>query len=241
MNARGEPLSGRASRLVGLRSFVEEILKSDDFEARMDQLASLGLRRVVNALLAFLCSLDEPIKWRAVVAVGDVVARMAHEEMEGARVVMRRLMWSLNDESGGIGWGAPEAMGEIMANHEGIAEEFSSILLSYIQRDGNALENGLLERGVLWGIGRLAQKRPELVQGTVAHLVPYLSSEDPVHRGMAAWALGFLDAAAVVQHVKPLLHDLSGVRIFEKGRVRDFRVCRLAARVLGAFEANRSA
>lgn len=25
--------------------------------------------------------------------------------MDSARIVMRRLMWSLNDESGGIGWG----------------------------------------------------------------------------------------------------------------------------------------
>ncbi len=219
-----------------MRGFVEDTLKSDNFEVRVQELTSLGLRRVINALLAFLYSPNALVKWRAVTAVGCVVARMADEEMESARVVMRRLIWSLNDESGGIGWGAPEAMGEIMANHEGIASEFSSILLSYIQQDGNALENGLLERGVLWGIGRLAQKRPELVQGKVAHLVPYLSSEDPMHRGLAAWVLNFLDSASVVSHVKPLLHDLSVVHVFEDGRVQDFRVCHLAGRVLGSVK-----
>lgn len=225
-------MSGNTSRIIGLRGLVEDILKSDNFDARVDELASFGLRRVINSLLAFLYSPEELIKWRAVTAIGTVVARMADEEMESARIVMRRLIWSLNDESGGIGWGAPEAMAEIMANHEGIAEEFSAILLSYIQQDGNALENGLLERGVLWGIGRLAQKRPKLVQGTVAHLVPYLSSEDPVHRGMAAWALSFVDAAAVMHHLEPLLHDLSKVHIFEKSRVQDLLICDLATRAL---------
>jgi len=56
--------------------------------------------------------------------------------MESARVIMRRLMWSLNDESGGIGWGAPEAMGEIMARHEQLTKEYSAILGSYIREDG---------------------------------------------------------------------------------------------------------
>jgi hypothetical protein len=46
--------------------------------------------------------------------MGEVMAHLADKDMESARVIMRRLMWSLNDESGGIGWGAPEAMGEIV-------------------------------------------------------------------------------------------------------------------------------
>jgi hypothetical protein len=217
-------LRGKASRIVGLRGFVEDLLKSDAFEARMGELASHAPRRIVNPLLSFLYSPDELIKWRAVTAVGFVVARMADEEMEWARVVMRRLIWSLNDESGGIGWGAPEAMGEIMANHERVAEEFSAILVSYIREDGNPLENGLLERGVLWGIGRLAQRRPGMVQGTVTHLAPYLAS---------AWVLGFVDAAAVMNHLKPLLQDPAKVHIFEKGRVHDYRICDLAGKALG--------
>ena len=57
--------------------------------------------------------------------MGAVVAHLAEKDMESARVVMRRLMCSLNDESGGIGWGAPEAMGEIIASHEGLASELT--------------------------------------------------------------------------------------------------------------------
>jgi len=46
-----------------------------------------------------------------------VISNLTEKEMESARVIMRRLMWSLNDESGDIGWGAPEAMAEIIACH----------------------------------------------------------------------------------------------------------------------------
>ena len=53
----------------------------------------------------------------------------------------RRLIWSLNDESGGIGWGAPEAMGEILARSEKLSCEFYCILLAYIREDGTPLEN----------------------------------------------------------------------------------------------------
>jgi hypothetical protein len=82
--------------------------------------------------------------------------------MESARVVMRRLMWNLNDESGGIGWGSPEAMGEITAGHPGLANEFACILVSYINPAGNFLEHESLQRGSLWGVGRLAHARPVL-------------------------------------------------------------------------------
>ena len=81
-------------------------------------------------LFSFLCHHDQKIKWRAVTAMGMVISNLAEKEMESARVIMRRLMWSLNDESGGIGWGAPEAMAEIIACHQGLAEEYTHILIS---------------------------------------------------------------------------------------------------------------
>ncbi|NIR18057.1 MAG: HEAT repeat domain-containing protein, partial [Desulfobacterales bacterium] len=74
---------------------------------------------------------DQDVRWSAVKAMGRVVAKMADEDMESARVIMRRLMWNLNDESGGIGWGSPEAMAEILTCHDGLAKEYAHILISY--------------------------------------------------------------------------------------------------------------
>jgi len=49
-------------------------------------------------------------------------------------------------------------MGEILAAHNGLAQEYAHILLSYAREEGNYLELEALQRGLLWGIGRLAEK-----------------------------------------------------------------------------------
>ncbi|MBU2622772.1 MAG: HEAT repeat domain-containing protein, partial [Proteobacteria bacterium] len=110
--------------------------------------------------------------------MGDVVSSVADADIESARVVMRRLMWNLNDESGGIGWGSPEAMGEIIARNMQLGEEFSRILISYINKDGNYLENEVLQQGVIWGIGRIAGVKPHLMRDSFVFLIPSLDSCD---------------------------------------------------------------
>jgi hypothetical protein len=125
-------------------------------------------------------------------------------------------MWSLNDESGGIGWGAPEAMGEIMACHEGLAGEYGHILVAYMREDGYFLELEQLQRGLIWGIGRLTMKRPELMQAKNAatYLPPYLNSSDSTVRGLAAWALGLLKSKETAAHLEKLIDDQNEVKLY---------------------------
>lgn len=216
-----------------LRAGLERTLRSDDFYDRLVERSRTQSRRLINPLLSFLFSPDETLKWRAVTAIGLVMSEIASTDMEAARVVMRRLIWSLNDESGGIGWGSPEAMGEIMACHGGLAEEYHCILVSYIRLDCNPLENEWLERGVLWGIGRLAQARAELVGYAAPHVAFYLESADPVLRGMAAWSLGFLDASPHRGRLERLLDQQTEIRVFEQRSVRSLTIGELAARAIG--------
>ena len=184
---------------------VIDLLKADDFAGVLETFRSYPARRVINPLFSCLCSTEPEIKWRAITALGAVVANLAQDDMESARVVMRRMIWNLNDESGGIGWGVPETMGEVMARHEGLAREYVNILVSYIREDGNFLEHEPLQQGVLWGLGRLAQTSPELLQDAGAHLHPFLSSEDATLRGLAAWILGLLGGPQCESELEPLL------------------------------------
>jgi HEAT repeat protein len=190
-----------------LKRQVLALLRSDNLEQTLAQLNQFPPRQVVNPLFSFLVSSDEQVKWRAITAMGSIVSNLAEKDTESARVVMRRLMWLLNDESGGIGWGAPEAMAEIIASHEGLAKEFVHVLISYVRIDGNFLEFEPLQRGAVWGIGRVAQTRPELVKEAAPHLLAYLESGDAASRGLAAWALGLLGAEAARSQLKALLAD----------------------------------
>jgi hypothetical protein len=175
--------SGMRSRL--LKKKVRGLLKSPDLDQAIQELRKFPPQKVINPLFSFLQDTAQDIKWAAVRAMGEIVSGIADEDMESARVIVRRLMWNLNDESGGIGWGSPEAMGEILANHEGLAEEYAHVLLSYAREDGNYLELPVLQRGLLWGIKRLSEIRPHLVQDVEPYLSTYMQSTDAKVRDLA--------------------------------------------------------
>jgi len=212
-------LGGRA-----LKRKVRDLLNSPDLDRALGELCRMPARQVVNPLFSFLHHGDEKAKWAAVEAMGAVVAQLADLDMEAARVILRRLMWNLNDESGGIGWGSPEAMGEILARHRALAEEYAQILLSYARLNGNYLEHELLQRGLLWGIGRLAQTTPDFLQNAVPHLTPYLRSKDPTVRALAARIMGFLGMEGARPDLERLTEDLSEVSFWDSGRLYKGRV-----------------
>ncbi len=169
-----------------LKKIILELLSNEDFDKGLEEILQLPAKQVINPLFSFLYNKDEAVKQRAVTAMGSVVSSLAENDIESARVIMRRLMWNLNDESGGIGWGSPEAMGEIMAQNEQMAKEYHLILISYIREDGNYIEHEILQRGVLWGLSRLAHVRPDLVKDAAPFLHPYMESDDPILRELAA-------------------------------------------------------
>ena len=173
-----------------LKKQITLLLQSQDLDQVLAAITQLPARQTISPLFSLLYHGQEAIRWRAVSAIGVVVAQLAAEDPSAARVCMRRLMWQLNDESGGIGWGSPEAMGEIMAVNAALANEYANILISYIDPDGNYLEHEMLQRGVLWGIGRFAHEKPEFIENAVPMLLPFLKADDNTLRGLAGWTCG---------------------------------------------------
>lgn len=224
-------MSGR-----GLKQTVRDLLNADVFDASLRELCMLQPRQAINPLFSFLVHSDEKLRWRAITAMGAIVENLARKDLEGARVIMRRLMWSLNEESGGIGWGAPEAMAEIMARHEGLASEYSHILISYMDHEGNFLEYEGLQRGVLWGLVRLARVRPQMVAEAGIHLERYLESGDAMVRGLAAWASGLVGVATVGPMLQSLVNDDSPLRLYIDNEFTEVRVRDLAEKALTLLE-----
>lgn len=169
---------------------VGEILALDSRSQALDRLAQIPDAQLTGHLFSYFYNKEELIKFRSVTAMGELVARIAENSMEKARIILRRIMWNLNDESGGIGWGSPEAMGEILSKSPTLAREFKSILFSYLDYRGNHIEHEMLQRGVLWGIGTYLGTAPkDLTDVTREQLQEHLSSKDPVKRGYAVRAL----------------------------------------------------
>lgn len=215
-----------------LKKKLFELLSQGDLDKALVETGRLPPRQIINPLLSFIQSGNEKVKWGAVKATGQVVSRLAESDLEAARVIMRRLMWTLNDESGGIGWGSPEAMGEILAAHSGLAQEYAHILISYARQDGNYLEHEGLQRGLLWGIGRLSEKRPELVEGAIAFLLPYLESQDEVIRGLAVRLMGLLQVKEALPRLRRLREDDSSLVTLVGNELTTVRVKDLAEEAL---------
>jgi hypothetical protein len=226
-----KPLSGRA-----LKKRVYKALKSPHIDRALEELSGLPGRQVINPVFSFLYNRDQGVKWASVSAMGAIVAKLADEDKEAGRVIMRRLMWNLNDESGGIGWGSPEAMGEILACHEGLAQEYAHVLISYTRENGNYLEHEMLQRGLLWGIGRLSQVRPHLTEEAVPYLIPYLESSDATVRGLAAWVMGLLKVESACSKLEALSDDENRVQFYLERKLTDCRVMELAGQALNTIK-----
>lgn len=143
---------------------ILHFLKQKDFDKRLKSIHEFPPQKTINILISLLCTTDKTVKERTIIAMGEVVAKIAKDDIAAARMIMRRLMWSLNEESGWIGWGSAEAMGEIMARNDKLAEEYHKMLISYISEGDNYLLFEELRKEVISGLKRLAQVRPDLVK-----------------------------------------------------------------------------
>ena len=219
-----------------LKKKILALLQADDPRTAMEKIAAMPPRQAVNPLFGLLYHGDMRVRWQAVTALGVVVARLADRDPESARVIMRRLMWNLNDESGGIGWGSPEAMGEIMARSEPMAEEYSRILISYLNPHGNYLEHPGLQAGALWAVARLAHTRPALTRDATPFMAHLLVSPRPQLRALAALAAAAMATPELRTQLKALRKDDGTITLYWNGRFEQMSISAIAVVALAAID-----
>ena len=117
--------------------------------------------------------------WRAVEALGVFAREMDRGDKNFAVNLVRRYFWMLNDESGGTAWNASQAIGSLLAHCPKTCGHFNWML------SGLLIDESLRD-GALWGLAQLAQKAPQLVDPLEERIRPFLESEEPFARGLAA-------------------------------------------------------
>lgn len=224
-------------RRLQYKKKIEHHLQTQDFLQSLTILQEIPEHIVINQLFTALCSHDPRIRWNAVLAFGVIVPRIAEQDLERARIIMRRCLWSLNDESGGIGWGVPETMAAVMLNHESLRGEYLHMLISYMREDGddlfedgNYLELPVLQRGLLWGIAAICCKYPdEMVEkGVLLDLLPYLRSTDTTVIGYAIRALGCLGEKEALPHIQNFLDSHEQTILFDGKEERETSLASIA-------------
>jgi HEAT repeat protein len=145
--------------------------------------------RFLRYLTGRLCSSDEQVKWRAVRALGLAAADRSLVDERRGEETLRRFAWALNDESGAVPYGVPEAIGEVLAVRPEFRETFLPILCSLVTLEEMS-QTGPIERGALWALGRVGPETGRYCAGAVEAIRrAALSHPDGETRAVAARAL----------------------------------------------------
>jgi hypothetical protein len=205
------------------RQGARRILEAFDLEA-VDRWASAE-PNAWAILQSILFDPDALVRWRAVEAVGRVSAVRARADVERVREMVRRTLWLMNDESGGLLWAAPEVLGAVLANVPELLGEFLDVLASFLEEEP-------FRAGTRWALWRVALARPaEVAAAAAGPLAASLSDPDPAVRGLAALALV---AASGPAATAALAHDPAPLLVFDP-RAGSFRAATVSEVASGAI------
>ena len=173
-------------------------------------------RRFWSTLRLFLYETDESLRWPAIEAVAMLMKRWWHEgSRDRVLEYIRGLLWLLNDESGGIGWSAPEIIAETIVAIPELLEPYGSIMIGYTLEGGPLLNSGL------WAIGRLGQQSQGAVAFFQDKVFAAFDSQRPETLGLAAWAMGEAGFAPALASLAMLRDRKEPVRIYIDGHFQE--------------------
>lgn len=176
---------------------------------------------VFRTLISLAYDKQHLLAWRAIEAVGLIAGEKAKTDPVSIRNLVQRLLWTMRDESGGIGWSAPEMLGEIVRNSPDEFSDIALIMASFHDED-------FLRQGVFRALYRISDKRPDLASGSSSLVGQYINDEDPVVRAYAVKLAGNLGLKEYIADIKSLLNDESVVRIYESGNLKNLILGQIA-------------
>lgn len=208
---------------AGMKNKVRGLLEAHECEA-VAEMARQD-RSVIRWLISLAYDKEDVVSWRAIEAVGVISRNFSKEMMEVLRDTVRRLLWSMGEESGGIGWSAAEMLGEIISGNPDAFNDIVPILWSFKEED-------MFRAGILWAMGRISVIRPDLTAFVVGDLPGMMRDGNPLVRGYSAWVAGLLpeaaDSGSCMEQVSRLLDDDSAVVFYKDGVLRPGTVGGLA-------------
>ncbi len=158
-----------------IKRTIQQALEQNDLDAVVSLVQQH--RRALSQLVRIAYDKETLAGWRAIKAIGRVAKSLVKTDEEFLRVTIRKLLWSLCDESGGIGWAAPEILGEIVSADP---EKFSDIvpLIAEVYE----IEEVVFRPGVIYALIRIAEAVPELVVNYQKIIIKSLVDNDPLIR-----------------------------------------------------------
>lgn len=213
--------------MASLKKKIMDALVSMDYQ----EIRELALkdRRVFGKLIALAYDKEDLLCWRAIEAMGICAAAVAREDPARVRNVVQRLIWSAREESGGMGWSAPELLAEIACASPQQFADIPPIIVSLHGED----EEKVFLKGVLWSIARMADAGIRDVPDAAGVVMAGLADPEPLVRGLAALAAGKAEIGGANERLRDLTGDENRFTVYEKGRLATKTVGQAAQEALG--------
>jgi hypothetical protein len=176
---------------------------------------------VAAILMQFLYDPGDLLYWRALEGLGHV----AGVQPEQVKKLIQRFLYLLNEDSGSTGWGAAAALGEIGRHRVSLVQEIIPMFIGF-------LEEPFSQESMLWGLGRLAEAHPELLEDVFPAMLPFLAHPEPRLRALAAWGLGKGRFRPAVDPIRGLMMDDHPVQLYDHGHLLPTTVGQLAREAL---------
>jgi hypothetical protein len=209
----GLKLKSRIKKFLDLKSF-DDIVKISHED-----------KRAISALISLSYDKNDVQSWRAIEAIGLIACDLVKDRIDILRDTIRKLFWSMTDESGGIGWSAPEMIGEIVRSNPDEFIDIIPILWSHIDEE-------MFRPGVVWAMCRIADVRPDLVNFILNDLQYLIEDKNPAVRGYAASAMGKLLNNTAEVNLRKLLEDTAPIMLYSDGELQHKTVRELAEKAL---------
>jgi len=203
-------------------TFSKELVRQYASENRREELIALAEEdtRVMNELKRMLYTTDESLRWQVIDMLGEVGNKVSAKRPDIVSKLLSNLLQSAA-APGASAWGSLEAAGAMISATPDLLGEFSPALLSFLQHQD-------LRKELTWAIGKIASVRPDLVRYAFRALWSFLGDTDPTVRGYAAWALGNIGYADVIEDLKKLETDDERLLLFRDGRLEEATVALLS-------------
>jgi len=217
------PRDPKRARKKPAKGQVKEMAEKGDIDGLVD-LAFDDLK-TLRFMQRLLYDPDEGKRWACAYTMGQVCRRLSTRKPGAVSDLLHRMYEACSD-SAASHWGLLESVGSIIAARPDIFGGFTRHLLMFRDLPSSRIQ-------VLWALGSIAEKRPDLVRSTPFYsLFPYAEHQDPATRGHAIRLFGRINAVEMHSSIEKLTDDPGKLVIYEKGEACHTTVGELAQAAL---------
>ena len=194
---------------------VERILENRDWKQL--NIWAKENKSVLRTLMNMIGVNDGIISWRAVEAIGVVTHEMEKEDRTYGIELVHRYFSMLKDEEKGAAGKASQALGILIAHCPETCGQFNWMYSSLLEDEG-------LRDGVLWGLAQCAQEASYLLDPLEERIRPFLESEGPLTRGLAALIYAMMKWNVSIEVDTLLKNDQNLIEIYQEGQLTSYCV-----------------